>query len=339
MIYFIILLCISNIISIIYLYKERKKIIKERKKNQATINEMAGEAFQQLCIANKNKIEQELAQWREVQEGIIRHDLEKETQIANLQKENLKTEIEAQKNQLSSLKENQEEALREHQKKVEVQVELAINERRAQEFDNMVADIEAFLTSAAAQKSAAQNEINEILEQLEQFKKKRDAINEEILRSRAIEEKEEFFKVQLDSQTLHDLAIIEEIRPQLSKTDFLDKFIYDIYIAKPVTEMVKRVLNGEAPSGIYKITRLKTGEIYIGKSTDVKARWIQHIKTCFNCGTISHSSLHTIMKKDKIQNFTFELLEKVEKSKLTEREKYYIEFYDSKNFGLNERNG
>jgi len=38
--------------------------------------------------------------------------------------------------------------------------------------------------------------------------------------------------------------------------------------------MVKRVLNGEAPSGIYKITRLKTGEIYIGKSTDVKARWI-----------------------------------------------------------------
>lgn len=339
MIYFIILLCISNIISIIYLYKERKKIIKERKKNQATIDEMAGKAFQQLCDSNKAKIEQELKQWRENQENIIRSDLEKETRIANLQKENLKNEINAQKDQLSSLKENQEETLREHQKKVEVQVQLAINERRAQEFDNMVADIEAFLTSAAAQKSAAQSEINEILEQLDQYKKKRDAINEEILRSRAIEEKEEFFKVQLDSQTLHDLAIIEEIRPQLSKTDFLDKFIYDIYIAKPATEMVKRVLNGEAPSGIYKITRLKTGEIYIGKSTDVKARWIQHIKTCFNCGTISHSSLHTIMKKDKIQNFTFELLEKVEKSKLTEREKYYIEFYDSKNFGLNERNG
>ena len=34
--------------------------------------------------------------------------------------------------------------------------------------------------------------------------------------------------------------------------------------------MVKRVLQGGAPSGIYKITRLKTGEIYIGKSTNVK---------------------------------------------------------------------
>jgi len=40
--------------------------------------------------------------------------LEKETRIANLQKENLKNEINAQKNQLSSLKENQEETLREH---------------------------------------------------------------------------------------------------------------------------------------------------------------------------------------------------------------------------------
>lgn len=45
MIYFIILLCISNIISLIYLYKERKKIIKERKKNQATIDEEVKKAF------------------------------------------------------------------------------------------------------------------------------------------------------------------------------------------------------------------------------------------------------------------------------------------------------
>ena len=45
------------------------------------------------------------------------------------------------------------------------------------------------------------------------------------------------------------------------------------------------------------------------------------------------------MRKDDIQNFTFELLEKVEKSKLSEREKYYIDFYDSKKFGLNEKAG
>ena len=45
------------------------------------------------------------------------------------------------------------------------------------------------------------------------------------------------------------------------------------------------------------------------------------------------------MKKDGIENFTWELLEKVEKSKLTEREHYWIDFYDSKKFGLNEKSG
>ena len=55
------------------------------------------------------------------------------------------------------------------------------------------------------------------------------------------------------------------------KTEKLDKLIYDSYIAKPVNEMVKRVLGGNKPSGIYKITR-STGEVYIGKSTDVAAR-------------------------------------------------------------------
>jgi hypothetical protein len=45
------------------------------------------------------------------------------------------------------------------------------------------------------------------------------------------------------------------------------------------------------------------------------------------------------MKKDGIDGFTFELLEKVPKDQLTEREKYWIEFYDSKKLGLNERNG
>ena len=115
-----------------------------------------------------------------------------------------------------------------------------------------------------------------------------------------MEEKQDFYRVELDEKTLHDLTILEEIKPQLSKIDFLDKFIYDIYISKPVSEMVKRVLQGESPSGIYKITRLKTGEVYIGKSTDVRSRWIQHTKSCYNCGTISHSTLHSTMRKDGI---------------------------------------
>jgi hypothetical protein len=45
------------------------------------------------------------------------------------------------------------------------------------------------------------------------------------------------------------------------------------------------------------------------------------------------------MQKDGLENFTFELVEEVPKDKLTEREKYWINFYGSKEYGLNERNG
>jgi len=69
--------------------------------------------------------------------------------------------------------------------------------------------------------------------------------------------------------------------------------------------MEKRVLNGKKPSGIYCITYIPTGEIYIGRSTDISNRWQEHCKSAYGVGTIAHSSLHTKMARDGIWNFTF----------------------------------
>lgn len=186
---------------------------------------------------------------------------------------------------------------------------------------------------------ANEEKLQETLDALTEYKEKRNVVNQEILRARALEEKQDFYRIQLDAAVKKDLALINSIRSQFSKIDLLDKLLYDICVKKPVDEMVKRVLGGRAPSGIYKITRLKTGEIYIGQSTDIKARWQQHARSAFHCGTISHSILHTTIERDGIDQFTWELLEEVPKDKLRERERYWIEFYDSKNFGLNMREG
>ena len=184
-----------------------------------------------------------------------------------------------------------------------------------------------------------EKELNDLCVMIEDYKARRDVINQEILRARAMEEQQDFYRVQLDESSRRDVQLINSIRKDFSKIDILDKLIYDGYIKKPVDEMIKRVLKGRAPSGIYKITRLKTGEVYIGQSTDVKARWQQHAKSAFHCGTISHSILHTTMERDSIENFTWELLEEVPKDELKNREKYWIEFFDSKKYGLNEKAG
>lgn len=198
---------------------------------------------------------------------------------------------------------------------------------------------EAALAEYGTLTSSLEEQLGALQREVEEYRQKREVINAEILRQRAIDEKQDFYRVVLDQSSIDDINVLNSIRKNLHKHDSLDKLIYDTYVAKPVQEMVKRVLEGGAPSGIYKITRLKTGEIYIGKSTDVKTRWIQHTKTAFGCGTIAHSILHTTMARDGIDQFTFELLEEVPKDKLTEREKYYISFYDSKKYGLNEREG
>jgi hypothetical protein len=45
------------------------------------------------------------------------------------------------------------------------------------------------------------------------------------------------------------------------------------------------------------------------------------------------------MKQHGIEQFTFEVVEQVPKDQLSEREKFYINFYQTKETGLNERNG
>lgn len=198
---------------------------------------------------------------------------------------------------------------------------------------------EEFVTSLDEQKRQREAELFAITEELNDHKKKQAAYNAEILRRRELEEKQDFYRVLIGQQEIDDIQCLLSIREKLIYRENLDKLIYDVYISKQVAEMVKRVLKGAAPSGIYKITRLKTGEVYIGKSTDVKKRWTEHCKTAYGVGTIAHSVLHTTIKKDGIENFTFELLEEVPKDKLTEREKYWIIFYDSKNYGMNMREG
>lgn len=190
-----------------------------------------------------------------------------------------------------------------------------------------------------SQTSILSSERDQLVLEIEDYKKQRSVINEEIQRSRAIKENQSFYQIHLDDAARHDIGLLQSIKSQFSKFDILDKIIYDNYVKSPADEMIKRVTAGHNICGIYKVTRLSTGEIYVGQSVNIPHRWQQHVKSCYHCGTISHSTFHTTLERDGIENFTWEVLEEVPKDKLTEREKFWIEFYDSKRYGLNMREG
>lgn len=194
-------------------------------------------------------------------------------------------------------------------------------------------------SSLIEEKKNYKDEIDKLIAVLEQYRAAQAAVNEAIMREKALQEQSEFYKINLSAQEIADLQLIQELAPRFNNRELLNKVVYESYIKRPLQEMIKRVLNGRSPSGIYKITRQKTGEIYIGRAVSVDKRWTEHAKMAFSIGSIAHSTLHTLMEKDGIWNFTFELLEEVPKEQLNEREKYYVDFYDSKNFGMNQRSG
>lgn len=184
-----------------------------------------------------------------------------------------------------------------------------------------------------------QEQITALTDELNDYEKKREVINKQILMERELKEKADFYRIVISDYDIEDLKLISQIEQNFHNKEVLNRAVFDTYIKKPMSEMIKRVLEGRSPSGIYMITNTLTNEIYIGRAVSIDKRWQEHCKSCFNLGTIAHSTLHTRMAKEGIWNFTFQILEEVPKEKLSEREKYWINFYHSKDYGMNERQG
>ena len=195
------------------------------------------------------------------------------------------------------------------------------------------------LQSEKEKKEKLDEEIEQLKLLLEEERTKRAAINEEIRRQRELEEQQDFYRIQLDPNDTDDVEILRSVAPRLRHPEAINKVIWTGYYQKPLAELRKRLLPNGDISGVYKITRLKTNEIYIGQTTSIDKRWQDHVKSALGVGTLASSQLHRVMAQDGCENFTFEVLEEVPKDKLRERESYYIDFYDSKTYGLNTISG
>lgn len=189
------------------------------------------------------------------------------------------------------------------------------------------------------QKNEMLLDIDVIKSILEVERSKRDAINEEILRQRKIAEEQDFYKIHFTEADKKDIEILRPIAPHLQHPEVINKIIWSSYYQKPLAELRKRLLPNGDVSGIYKITRIKTNEIYIGQSTSIDRRFQDHVKTALGVGTLANSQFHRVMSEDGPENFYFEILEEVEKDKLRERESYYISWFKSDKFGLNTLSG
>lgn len=93
-------------------------------------------------------------------------------------------------------------------------------------------------------------------------------------------------------------------------------------------------------SGIYKIENKINHKIYVGRSIDIEQRWQHHIWESNNSNLPQYNyTIHRALRKYGFNNFTFSIIEECSENLLNEKEKYWIQYYDSYQNGYNETLG
>lgn len=190
-----------------------------------------------------------------------------------------------------------------------------------------------------AHKENLDRDIQALREELSDLKARREAYIEALKAEEKRQQDRAFYTINLTEENKEDIKILRSIEDKLHNSEALNRLIYDVFIKKPLGDLLLRIIGENTYGGIYKITNLDTQRAYIGRSTDIKKRLTEHVKGAFNISTIADQEIHRVMGREGVDKFSFEVLEKVEKEKLNEREKYWIDFYQTQSYGYNQNKG
>ena len=158
-------------------------------------------------------------------------------------------------------------------------------------------------------------------------------------RQEAIAADQDYYRLTIDEIDIGDIELLRELQKRFFKKEAIDKLIWETYYKPSYDTLMARLFpKATKVCGIFKITDLTTGQAYIGQSVDIKERFRQHIKSSLAYGPATNK-LYQTMQKSGQYNFIFEILEEVPRASLNERETYWIDFYKTKDYGLNSTRG
>ena len=224
------------------------------------------------------------------------------------------------------------EAYIESQKQLADQTVSTAYESAQKQIQDINNDIQNTRNTALQEKKQIQTEIDKLKASL-------SAGVEARLREQEKKDKIDFYKLSISDADLADVKILQNLKSSFHKPVVLSKLIWTQYFQKQMTQLCDRVFGKKPISGIYKITDLITEECYIGQSVNIQQRMKQHCKCGLGIEASATNKLYNTMQKDKVWNFSFELLEQCSKELLNEKEKFWIEMYQSNKFGLNTMKG
>lgn len=180
----------------------------------------------------------------------------------------------------------------------------------------------------------------EIEKEIKFAEDKQKEIIEEYKRAEEIKQNKNFYRIVLSESAIEDVKKLRKVADELHDPTVLYKLIYKTYYETPFNEMVGRVVTGRGNTGIYKITNLENGKVYIGQTKQAfKERWRTHLKRGVKAEPGTQNKLYAAMWQEGAENFTFEVLAECDTTDLNKKEKEYISFFHANTWGYNSTSG
>lgn len=186
-------------------------------------------------------------------------------------------------------------------------------------------------------------ELKERKEQLDKeiqaYEDKQNAIIEQFKKDEENKQKQDFYRVKLNENDIEDVAKLRRVADTLNNPTILYKLIWENYYKAKFSELVGRVAPNKK-CGIYKITNLINGKVYIGQTKQsFNDRWRTHIRRGLKAEPGTNNKLYTAMWEEGVENFSFEVLLECRPEELNEKERYFIQFFKSQEWGYNSTGG
>ena len=248
------------------------------------------------------------------------------------EKEHLNEQITFIHDQAATVKSNVQLALDQDLEKIRADYE---NARLAAERE-YVDTVEEYSRQMGEVIEANTDALNAVNKQIDDAKQVMASINDEKARAEA---EQSLYMLSVTADDMVEIRALRDVSKTFRDATPVNKLIWSLYYQKPYKDLVVKYLGDEKTCGIYSITDTTTGKRYIGQSVDVATRWSDHIKRGLGADKGADTKLYAAMKAHGVENFKFELLEKVPRDRLNEQERFWIEYFDTTKTGLNTTKG
>lgn len=294
------------------------------------IGKAAEESYKKELQEKTLKIEQDIAVIEEK-----KNNLSKKYQDAILEFENdYKNKTEDKKVAIEKIMQEQIQEMKAENEKQRIE----IDKQKKEIFD----DYGEVVKEYEGMKARAKEKYDKVMEEYDatitKKKKEIQSLIEQFKKDEEARKESDFYRIAIPESFKDDIVKLKSIAAQLSKPSTLYKLIWKEYYENSFNAMVGRVLGGDADkSGIYKITNINNQMVYIGQAVNIGSRWRTHVKRGLKAEEGTSNRLYTALWEEGVENFTFQVVEFCDRKDLTEREKFYISFYNTKEYGYNSK--